>query len=284
MFSSSSKKSKPPSSTSKPKKVKWSVGDDLVCPITHELLLDPVIAEDGLMYERQAIQMHFRINQHEGQFTSPLTRETMGSRLFAAPQIKNHIDGLVEKGYIRGPEAVKWKQRKQEKKDQAKLIQKAQDGNEDAMLKLASNYYNGDDGFDENNDQAFHWFDAARDAGNIIGQCEAGNMLALGLGVEQNVERGILHLGTAAGRGSRVAAYYLGFALAEGRYGLPVHKKDAICWLKKCLSEKVSCPGDHGITEVGKRKARQQLDQLQDRDRDSYRDVVVVNLTDQMDG
>jgi hypothetical protein len=49
-----------------------SENDDLICPITLELFRDPVIAEDGHVYEREAITRW--ILEHG---TSPLTREPL---------------------------------------------------------------------------------------------------------------------------------------------------------------------------------------------------------------
>ena len=47
-------------------------GDDegLICPITQEYFRDPVLAEDGRLYEREAITRW--INEHR---TSPFTRQ-----------------------------------------------------------------------------------------------------------------------------------------------------------------------------------------------------------------
>lgn len=35
-----------------------SLGNILCCPITHELFIDPVLAEDGRTYEKEAITMY----------------------------------------------------------------------------------------------------------------------------------------------------------------------------------------------------------------------------------
>ena len=48
------------------------VADEYVCPITAELPIDPVIAEDGLCYERHAIEEWFS-RQPEAQVKSPVT-------------------------------------------------------------------------------------------------------------------------------------------------------------------------------------------------------------------
>jgi hypothetical protein len=44
----------------------------LICPITYELFCDPVLAEDGHTYERDAIERWIKENG-----TSPLTRQSL---------------------------------------------------------------------------------------------------------------------------------------------------------------------------------------------------------------
>lgn len=46
-----------------------------VCPLSHEIMIDPVIAYDGYTYERSAIEEWFKRKN-----TSPMTLETLGSR------------------------------------------------------------------------------------------------------------------------------------------------------------------------------------------------------------
>lgn len=46
-----------------------------VCPLSHKLLRDPVVACDGFTYDRRAIQQHFE----QGDRTSPLTRQLLRS-------------------------------------------------------------------------------------------------------------------------------------------------------------------------------------------------------------
>ena len=48
---------------------------DFICPITQEVMRDPVIALDGHSYERNAIERWFGT----GRLTSPLTNAQMGS-------------------------------------------------------------------------------------------------------------------------------------------------------------------------------------------------------------
>ena len=50
------------------------IPEDLLCPISHELMVDPVLAADGHAYERQHIESWLARQQ-----TSPLTGEPLGS-------------------------------------------------------------------------------------------------------------------------------------------------------------------------------------------------------------
>ena len=50
----------------------WSLPTELECPLTHELMLDPVLASDGATYERSAIAEWLG-----KQSTSPLTGEPL---------------------------------------------------------------------------------------------------------------------------------------------------------------------------------------------------------------
>lgn len=56
---------------------------EFLCPLTSELPLDPVTAEDGHCYEREAITHWLRKKR-----TSPRTKASMGSKLFPAMQAR----------------------------------------------------------------------------------------------------------------------------------------------------------------------------------------------------
>jgi hypothetical protein len=71
--------------------------DSFLCPITREVMEDPVIASDGHTYEREAIEMWFRNNRNP---RSPKTNQILSStQLFPNYALKNAIeamDGLRE--------------------------------------------------------------------------------------------------------------------------------------------------------------------------------------------
>jgi hypothetical protein len=65
--------------------------EHLVCPISLVLPNDPVIAEDGHVYERKCIQKH--LAEHR---TSPLTNAEMGSQLINGRQILNMLRAFAD--------------------------------------------------------------------------------------------------------------------------------------------------------------------------------------------
>lgn len=71
--------------------------DSFLCPITREVMEDPVIAADGHTYEREAIELWFRNNRNP---RSPKTNQILSStQLFPNYALKNAIeamDGLRE--------------------------------------------------------------------------------------------------------------------------------------------------------------------------------------------
>jgi TPR repeat protein len=66
-----------------------------------------------------------------------------------------------------------------------------------------------------------------------------------------------MYLGIAAGQGSNCAAYYLGMALARGKYSMKEHTEEAIYWLQKAVGD---CLYNH-LTVKGKNKAQCKLDE-----------------------
>ena len=65
----------------------------LECPISFEVMEDPVVAEDGYTYEREAIESHLRIRQ-----SSPMTNLPMGTRLTPNHALKSMLAMFKEMG------------------------------------------------------------------------------------------------------------------------------------------------------------------------------------------
>ena len=106
----------------------------LLCPITHKILFDPVMASDGHVYERWAIEMHIKTSKNKsgGNVCSPITRKSMESNvehLKPVHPVKNLVEELVHKKLI-GKEAIDdWMNQKKGQKEHHNLVEKSTKGN-----------------------------------------------------------------------------------------------------------------------------------------------------------
>ncbi|KAI5695432.1 hypothetical protein M8J75_016612 [Diaphorina citri] len=66
---------------------------EMMCPITHQLMRDPVLCSDGYNYERSAIELWIS----SGRSTSPLTNQPLLSTDFVAnSELKTKIDAFIQ--------------------------------------------------------------------------------------------------------------------------------------------------------------------------------------------
>lgn len=61
-----------------------------LCPITREIMLEPVVASDGFTYEEDALLDHLKINK-----ASPITREVLDEKYYKNINVKNKIIELL---------------------------------------------------------------------------------------------------------------------------------------------------------------------------------------------
>jgi hypothetical protein len=222
------------------KTTRSSVLEELKCPISLALPIDPVMAEDGKIYERKFIKEW--LQEHD---TSPVTRAVIGKNLVASTLIKTLIENAVEEsedGTSDEKKLVKeWKRRMKEKQGMEDLIQKAESGDVDAMERVGITYWNGEKGFDNDFEKAYFWNKKAADAGLFRSMTIAGEYL---LRVKQNATlsdklQGATLLGRAAhSNGSTLACLLLGQMYVQGSYGYPKDKAQAIYYLELGLSQK----------------------------------------------
>ena len=92
---------------------------DLVCPITHELPIDPVAAEDGQFYERAAIEKWLK-ERH----TSPVTNLAMNSQLLPLPQLRSMIGTMARGGAVPSEIGNSWRDLITEEQELVLLKQK----------------------------------------------------------------------------------------------------------------------------------------------------------------
>ena len=205
--------------TAEAKKFKSAIdtlADEFLCPITSELPVDPVMAEDGRVYERSAIEEWFATRQ-QARVKSPITNELMGKKLLPAVQVRNNIKAMVQSGAISGEKADAWNKRLKEERKVEDTRKRAEGGDAKAMVNLVSWYGNGSKGLTQDFNKAFEWSKKAADLDHppAIGQC--GMYYLLGAGVGKNVTHGFIMLGRAAEMGSDWACVQLGDAYANGR-------------------------------------------------------------------
>ena len=212
------------------------VAEEYVCPITAELPIDPVTAEDGRCYERCAIEEWFA-RQPQPQVKSPVTNELMGKRLFPAVQVRNSLKRLVESGAISGSKADAWKKAMADEALVAVTRQKAEGGDAKAMRRLGFAYRDGRRGLKADRTQAFMWFKRAADLKDVRSLTACGYAYLLGKGVKRSSSRGLTMLGGAALLGSEHACGTLGQANAEGLHGFDKNPQEATRWyreMQKC--------------------------------------------------
>lgn len=65
------------------------------CPIMQQLLVDPVVAEDGHVYERRALELWLQTKK-----TSPTTNKTMGPNVVSALAARQTVSELAEQGML----------------------------------------------------------------------------------------------------------------------------------------------------------------------------------------
>ena len=210
-----------------------TIAKEFICPITQELPIKPVTAEDGKIYEEKAIREWW--SKKDGEPTSPSTGAIIGKKLFPAPQARNTIEALVKSGAIDGEIAEAW----QKKLEQETLVKgtraKAEGGDGNAMYNLGLAYEVGSYGLAEDAVQARSWFERSAAARYPQGLAVYGKSLLRGVGGPRDNVFGIMNVTQAAGLGSDVAAFILGFAFFEGVHGLPKDTVRARYWLKKVV-------------------------------------------------
>ena len=75
----------------------------ITCPITRQLVVDPVVAEDENTYESAAIRQWLQSN-----YRSPMTNERMGDRLTPNRHARLMVEAAVKEGAVPSEDAAQW--------------------------------------------------------------------------------------------------------------------------------------------------------------------------------
>ena len=232
------------------------VAAELRCPITQELPFDPVMAEDGKIYERKAILEWFSKRDRP---TSPSTGAVIGKKLLPAVQTKNTIEMLIKSGAIEGDLATAWTKKLAVETKVKELRAKAEVGDGTAMWKLGAFYEYGDYGLAKDDVQARAWYERSAATRDPRGIGSFGECLLCCIGGPKDNVLGLVNATEAAHLGSELGAYLLGQVFCKGMSGLSKDKARARFWLKKIVDSE--CKYKH-LDEDGKAEAAAWLREL----------------------
>ena len=227
---------------------------EYLCPITRELPVDPVMAEDGRIYERSAIEKHFityqssnlgvdssvtrSSNDQQGESdsvpsprhaTSPMSGGKIGTNLYEAVQARNTIHFLISSNTISSELIENWKRNK----DVHEAIKGASLGDTSAMMDLASWHYYGCRGLSKNIAKSMEWYKKAANSDNTTAMVALSkHFLLVKDGLHFNQASGIYYLTEAANKGDASAALLLGTSFLRGENGVSKDFMLARKWLK----------------------------------------------------
>ena len=209
-----------PPSAPETNKTCQAIAKEFICPITHDLPFDPVTAEDGRVYERNAIQVF--IDRNSNNLNSPFTGERMGSKLLPSPQIRNIIEQAIDNGDITGDLADSWITKRIQKENIMGWKKEGLAGNGESAREVAMSYYLGENGLLEDDRKANMWWKIAAYAGDITGLSMYGEYL-LRKKEARIPEKAlaISFISEAAAKGSKLACLSLGRMYFYGEDGLP---------------------------------------------------------------
>jgi hypothetical protein len=176
---------------------------ELICPITHELPLDPVTAEDGHVYERRAIAYWL-----QKRLKSPVTNRVMGPCLRPATKVRNIVGRIVHSGVLDDEDlGSAW----QEHIKQQSVLQSEQPEKDDTAHRHCSS---GRRGFKNDLLDAVKWARRAALAGRFL---QSGmHFMTAFRHREGNASMGLHLITVAAMEGSSLACLELGAAFARG--------------------------------------------------------------------
>ena len=152
------------------------MSETLICPITYQLMLDPVVTDDGYTYEREAIETHMEKAKKQ---TSPITREKI-TKLFPNRLVRNRIKKLL----ARNPELKKHQYENQKQQSHQDII-RAIHRNEPITQKFSMSIVTDSDTLEllvKNIDQYLPWIQ------NVNVATSFGHTLMIRAVVQENLE------------------------------------------------------------------------------------------------
>lgn len=184
-----------------------SLALEFICPICNVLPYDPVLADDGFIYDKECIDEHIRRNNSET-LKSPMTGEPMREIVIPSDTVKQTIRELTACDELENAIRGRWGANTDESKSFGDKLSdakaKAKKGDTDEMVKLSEWYLFGqaDMGVERDEIEGFKWCKLAADQDDICGKAYEGYCLICGKGIESDWEDGYELLVEAASQDS----------------------------------------------------------------------------------
>tara|TARA_B100001094_G_scaffold322082_3_gene370827 strand:- start:6076 stop:6891 length:816 start_codon:yes stop_codon:yes gene_type:complete len=203
------------------KKTISSIVDTFVCPITMEYVFRPVIAEDGRVYEENALRKWMEKDESPT-FKSPATGVDIGKSIVYSLQIRQCIEHAINSGAIEAKKASAWKRTLKAEKQFGTIKKCAENGQVNAMTTLGFTYRDGRRGQPVNVTESIKWFEMAADENDPEALTALGVLHINGKGVAKDIPKGMDLLLKSAGttNASEHACAILGECYARGMYGM----------------------------------------------------------------
>lgn len=196
--------------------------EEFLCPITQALPLQPVFAEDGKVYERDAIETWLKQNAK-----SPVLNTPMGTKLVPATQIKNMIERMVKTGALDDEKVKEWQERIREQEEVVELRNKAEAGDAMSTYKLGRAYAQGRMGLSVDASKAFDWYLRAANAGHVHSMGRVSEAYFYGDSVASNHSLALRWAAAGDALGDTRSSLNLGYLFYHGRAGLPIDMEQA---------------------------------------------------------
>ena len=211
-----------------------------MCPITHELMVDPVQASDGWTYEASALAKWL-----ETRNTSPLDPSLHLDIGLLRPNraVRDAIEELVESGDLDDTVAETWRAAVKDLDSapelfrNGRILEAAELGYPQAQGTLAWKYYEGD-GVAQDLEQSLKWARKAACGGDGAGQYRVAYAYHTGEGLQCNWVEAVKYYSLAYHNGMDLACNNICEMYSTGGYGLPQNDSKLFEWCSKSTSAK----------------------------------------------
>lgn len=187
----------------------------LECPILTTLTNDPVVAEDGEVYDGESLRKYITASRDSAldemvgwsdKVRSPLLGTMMGTNFMSAPCIRRQMQMMYERNGLSKEQRVAWRELEEER---ANVLARSDEGDPDAMALKAAWISRGGMGLAHDEKQAIDLYERAARAGSL----EACFVMSEFHRRHSDVDLMLHYLRMAAAHGSQKANYCLGLHL-----------------------------------------------------------------------